>query len=591
LLGKEFRDSTYGKNIDVTYPIQLGRATHPKAMAPGDVATFKIEVANISTVYYGTKSDGGQPIDYKVTFDERFQLLNHDQKNSMEGSIEKLAPGSAKTIEFSVKLLNSAAFYEQLTWKVELRFRDTLIEFSEIPLRVCPRFNTQEASSSDLLLITHSMITQREYLLYNKIFEGLGLKASFFDSEMYNGISVNSITNKPNEWVGKFVGKPILLPLKNLNDISLLHGGDIVSHFHGNTNDNEDRNESGFVIIGVSKNISQFRENMKQHLFDSMGSGAGVYEISEKKLSDYFIMTAPTVETMNLCLNKTVEDYTKKQPSQVFKAYKTEFAPRKLNMFNLYTHGKGVLKQLPLNKIHRFRLVTNGDETLEHNPLFLSTSRTSTDDDSTFRDSLNRSDFYTEERFFEVLLAIISSLSITKKMHMLMDDHQQYMKCKDWNFIVDETYAGRRNSSSRQMTSSHKRITINDLLAVSLYNDLKTEYFYPDLGLRRAILFCQIAKANASKLRTMNEALYTIWLVMSRMVSHTFWRSLPYFSSLSDKRNSLIALRAELEKVLFDNSSVTNVSLEMKRRAESDAENKDRLKMEDLQKVTVSLLQ
>jgi hypothetical protein len=598
LLNKNFRDSEMKKQIEVTYPIQLARFSCPNALAINEVSTFKVEIANVSNVPYGSSSDSKESIEYRVIFDDYFALPEHSE-SSFVGSISKLAPRSTKSIEFKVKLRDNASYYQQLKWRIELSFRGQLIEFTDVPLRVCPQFDPSEAAKADILFLTHSKITQREYLLYDKIFNGLGLKAACFDSEMYHGISKNAQTGKVNEWVGKFVGKPIIFPMKDQSDLALLNGSDIISHFHGSVqNEKEDKHESGLVIVGVAKNVAQFKETLKQQLYDSV-SHTGTFEIPEKKLSDYFVMNSPTPELMTTRLEKIVSEYTTDQPSSVFTAFKTEYAPRKLNYMNLYTYGKAVIKQLPLSKVHRILLVTQGNETLGHNPLFLSAQLSKhanalvdkIETDTLFKRELERKEFHSDEKFFQVLLAILSVLSIEKKIQMLMEDYQEKMLSvqNEWEFLIDSEH-NRKDSLTENIPS--KRINIKDLIVVSLYNDLKVEYFYQDQGLGRTKRFCNFVKSNAHKFTTMNDALYRVWLVITRLVSHTYWRSLPYLSgSLTDKRTILLQLHEDLSKTLFNQqdifSSTSNVEV-MKQRAEKDAENKDRLKMEELQKIVLN---
>src|SRR5690606_25289541 len=164
---------------------------------------------------------------------------------------------------------------------------------------------------------------------------------------------------------------------------------------------------SGLVIIGGDPSSTLLKQMYK--------CSRSEQPLSEKEFSDYFYVNSPTREFMNKRIKGILSKYHSEQPSHIFNVFVKEYAPKSIGYY-LYTYGKAVIKQLPLSRIHRLLCVTEGDDVIAD---FLSKEA---------KDILEPSKtiFNTNSRFFEVFLAIVTALSIEKKLHLLKGNCDAY---------------------------------------------------------------------------------------------------------------------------------------------------------------------
>ena len=156
-------------------------------------------------------------------------------------------------------------------------------------------------------------------------------------------------------------------------------------------------------------------------------------------------------------------------------------------------------------------------------------------------------------------------------------------------------------ASTTRSEESIRRIDLVDVIHTVLYEDLKREFFYSDQGLDRVKRLIRYVSQNRQRFMT-PRGVYAIWLTLSRLESHTFWRSLPYLSVLTEKRSQLRELKKKFDEEVFNFSTqganpqsftfrhgsdgaprVDFGTLQReKERAERDAEDHQRLKLADI---------
>lgn len=83
--------------------------------------------------------------------------------------------------------------------------------------------------------------------------------------------------------------------------------------------------------------------------------------------------------------------------------------------------------------------------------------------------------------------------------------------------------------------------------------------------------------------------IFAIWNVVCRLEANTYWRSLPFVSNFNEKRSKLSKLKEEfgafLDEVAQQKEGVDILTI--KQKAEAEAKSSERLKLRDLQKMTI----
>lgn len=169
--------------------------------------------------------------------------------------------------------------------QVELIYEGEVIEKKERFISITPNFMPIDKTNDyDILFIVDEHITKKEFNLYMRIFDGLGLKYNFWNCRRYNGISINEVIEEQQPWINKFQEKVILFPLSNVEMLKKLHPKDIVNHFI-----QDDKSmDSGMIIIG---NLTP--NELRRRLLETCCN-----EIEVTDLTDYFLFRNPTKAMM-----------------------------------------------------------------------------------------------------------------------------------------------------------------------------------------------------------------------------------------------------------------------------------------------------
>ena len=247
LLGRPFEKSFLKQVLVVQYPVKLAFIRCPENLGRGEVATIEIGVQNISSMPYGDCPGSGGKVVLQVHFDQRLlpvgssniglsdtpYTVTYDPsiRDSMYIQMQNIPPNEIVTVQLTIQMESRAELFDRCICQVDMFLRDKLIEYNLQKIRVSP-FYAPSDPVADILMVTGSQISRKEFVYWQKILETLRVSVDFWDVERYNGLSVDNVTNSRHAvtWEGRYTGRMILYPHANLQN---LWGIDIVRHFHG----------------------------------------------------------------------------------------------------------------------------------------------------------------------------------------------------------------------------------------------------------------------------------------------------------------------------------------------------------------------
>lgn len=536
LFGKDFPDSFKDMTIQVQYPIQIEKLSCFPVMSPGEITELKVDFTNISKIDYGIKSHDQIPVKYKIILPNDISFLEQEG-NEYLGSIEKISTQNTAFVKIKVKISDKAKNFQRMKWRVDLIYKDQEIQTDEKEIRICQKFN-MNVDQTDLLFISNPHITFNEYNCYQVIFESLNLVPNIYDLELYQD-------EKDPLWIDKYRGKTIIFPQFSQESILKVRAKDIISHFTTKDKDFD----SGFVIIGkISKEI--LYDEMYKYSFDEI-------ELPEDVFSDYYLWNNISEKDRQNKCKKIENDKTNEFPSKIYKVFTKSNDVKKSGWFT-YSYGKAVLKTLPLNRCHRLIQVLDPSlddyNNVAYSSCFLSEK---------YKEILAQKSIFStfKDRLFEVILAIVYSLSIDYKLKLLKPNHPLIQKSR--KFLNKE---------------NKKEYNFQMILQCCMYQDLKQEFFFTDRSIDRVKLLFE--KFKNEKDLHFKEGIHSFWYLISRLLSHTFWRSC-ISPSLYSKRSNLELLSQECNtfiKKLDVNLNTDNIKIF----AENEKEDKERLKFPDI---------
>ena len=280
LLGRPFEKSYLAEDLVIQYPVKLEYLHSSESLGRGEVSVLEIGVQNISSIAYGScpgsggnvslqlhldarlipvgsANIGSMNIPYKVTYDPT-------AKDSMRIQMDQIPPHETVNVQVTVQMESRAELFEKLLWQADLYLRGKLVEYNMKDIRVSPFF-TGTGPPGDVLMITSEFISRKEFVYWQKILELLKVNVQFWDTERYNGLSVDKSTNARHEisWEGKYTGKMILYPHCQLD---LLHSADIARHFHGTGYPNSPLNEMhSSMVLFMSESNKQGSSSLEHY--------------------------------------------------------------------------------------------------------------------------------------------------------------------------------------------------------------------------------------------------------------------------------------------------------------------------------------
>ncbi len=545
LLNRPFDASGLPTTLTVQYPIRVESMNYPAQMIRGETGTFGFTLSNISSVEYGPQQSFGT-IRYRVFIDPHLLVFDENQKQvtMMEGIVPSILPGQTIPIyEFSATVSPNAKFFDRCKFRVELFLREKKIEIKESDVRITPNFvpmNDTNRHQFDALFVTDSHITRSEFLLYQKIFSGLGIVVNCWDCERFGGFSVESDVT----WVDQFKGKLIVFPARTGDDLQrMLQAKHLVSHFVSEevvvptqpvlVQDVQPVEEtitieqapvspppltaqpqikyqtldSGFVMIGGKRD----NDDVLDHLF----SIAPQHPVPPQDMIGYHIpLRVPTDfnEFNKSVCTQLVYDRLEKTPSREFRIYGGgELEP--INVVSTRA-GKGVLQELQLSAHERFLTIHN------EQPTYLSHD---------IADMLHTDRISVQSRFFAVLFAIVQGLPVERKLALV----NSVTVSHGWIFCDDQ----------------RGEFTIVDVVKATLYIDLKEEFSFKDVSLHRVQAILSAVQQGKFKDEPTRDAIIETFL---RLKSEMIFRSWSPLHELWAHKQELERLYAEIEKLLLE---------------------------------------
>ena len=244
LLGRPFERSFMTQVLEVQYPIKLAYMKCPETLGPGEVGTFEIGIQNISRLPYGGHEGSGGKVVLQVHFDQRIvpvatanvglspvpYTVTHDPtvRDSTYIQMHEIPPGQTVNVNVIVQMDSQAELFDHCLWQVDVYLRGKLIEYNFQKIRISPIYAPSDPAA-DVLMVTGSSISRREFVFWQHILDGLNVSVDFWDTGHYHGFSATNARHEVT-WEGRYSGKMILFPHA---DLQMLHGIDIVHHFHG----------------------------------------------------------------------------------------------------------------------------------------------------------------------------------------------------------------------------------------------------------------------------------------------------------------------------------------------------------------------
>ena len=434
LLGRPFENS-YKRELLVRYPIQLGNLYSPTIMDQGEVAIFSVQVKNLSNIPYGNCRASGGRVVLQLHFDSRLiplgeviadakipYVMTYDHSFTDSTFIEliNLPPKQNITVNIKVLMESHAEVFDQCHWQVDVHLRDKLIEYNQKMVAVIPTYNPQN-DPADGLLITSSVMTRQEFVIWSHILDSLGVSFDIWDTARYKGLSIDNQTgmHHQNTWYGRYNGKMILYP--HCQNVQLLSRVDIAQHFHGvmfREKPLQELNSSLVVFMPASRKDEMA---MLKHLAPVH---AGV-EIPENSYKGKHISKPDPYNTpcpYANCEKKIIKKIEEKELSQAPLLYTREINITSLGLLN-YSYGKIDVRQVPILKSSKFLVVDDTEKLSNPNPLPTNGPPIS--------------------RYSQAVLAILYGISIPAKLKLMKKPPMGNTKPNDTVFYLpDNSTAG-----------------------------------------------------------------------------------------------------------------------------------------------------
>ena len=277
MLGRPFEKSFLQQTLVVQYPIKTAFLRCRENLGRGEVNVLEIGLQNISGLPYGDCPRSGGTVGLQIHLDARLipvgsssisttYTVTYDPsiRDSLYVRVHEILPGKTMKVEIAVQMESCAELFDRCHWEADLYLRDKLIEYNSEKIRVSP-FYIPSIPSADVLFVTNQHITRKEFVFWQRILENVGANVDFWDTQRYNGLSVDSHTGQVHEvtWKGRYGGKIILFPRC---DLQVFAPNDIVHHFHGPSAEGqgvEDLNSS--LVLFLHPSFPKLPNQSKHH--------------------------------------------------------------------------------------------------------------------------------------------------------------------------------------------------------------------------------------------------------------------------------------------------------------------------------------
>ena len=228
-LGRPFQKSFLHQKLVVQYPVKLAYLRCAENLGRGEVSVLEIGVQNISSMPYGSCPGSGGKVVLQIHLDARLlpvgsanigfsavpYTITYDPniRDSMYIELHQIPARDTVNVQVTIQMESRAELFDRCLWQADLYLRDKLIEYNHEKIRVSP-FYIPRDPAADVLMVTDSQITRKEFVFWQRILETMRVTVDFWDTVRYGGFSVDSRTNTRHQvtWEGRYPGRMILYP-------------------------------------------------------------------------------------------------------------------------------------------------------------------------------------------------------------------------------------------------------------------------------------------------------------------------------------------------------------------------------------------
>ncbi len=192
------------QSFQVSFPIEITPLYAPRSLDPGTKARMFWRITNVSTKPFGKDSPVARKIETAIHLndDENSQQngqLNFSDvaiKNGYLQEIAKLGPGESTLIEGTISVGQGAPFYSAVGTRLglsigEIDNKEKMIgiQFRDFSVRVSMAY--QPLKDTDFLLVTNSSTRSDEFMAWQSLVKGLGLKMAVWDLSKYGFLDLS----------------------------------------------------------------------------------------------------------------------------------------------------------------------------------------------------------------------------------------------------------------------------------------------------------------------------------------------------------------------------------------------------------------
>eukprot|EP00029_Vermamoeba_vermiformis_P007822 TRINITY_DN348_c0_g1_i2.p1 TRINITY_DN348_c0_g1~~TRINITY_DN348_c0_g1_i2.p1 ORF type:complete len:893 (-),score=208.96 TRINITY_DN348_c0_g1_i2:15-2693(-) len=285
LIGLQFPLSAAEFALNVKWPLNIASVAAPTQMANGEEQIVQVTIFNSSKRMYGDATDprtAGQVI---VEFYEGLTPIEYPTRTVVL-PLQPIMAGDKFVYNIKVRAGISPHFY-RVPFRVSLRLRERLIEFTDRNIRITPDWNEYiDAPREGITMFTGPHITLEEYNSWVKLFQILSLPFTIWDIERYAGVSYNVLNSElyppTGSWKELNKDRILLFPLSSDTEKLAIEWREIIDHFRVGP----EEDDNGVVICGVGASLiaSQLVTNGDE--VDSSGFNFGgkhlIFKPSEK---------------------------------------------------------------------------------------------------------------------------------------------------------------------------------------------------------------------------------------------------------------------------------------------------------------------
>ena len=532
LLGRSFRSGFVVCEMATQFPLTITQLRGPRLLGRSECCFVEIDITNLSNVPYACSPDTRAHVELYFPDELSGLQICSSMSNRLILPLTSIPPGSSTTISAKIELSVSAKLFQLYEWQAKLFLRDVMVEWNHTSIRAAPDYTPSDdaESAADVLFITSSLMTRQEFVLWERIFDLLGLVVDMWDIERYRGLSIDSRTRKRHSltWVGRYTDRTIIFPYaRNFPD--LLRTEDLITHFCG-------IEWAQFSPTSLQSALSAPSPCVQSSivLFDPDCSPSKILDAvwSFPHVAKTDIHVGPQIFRGRHVLKPKPSDaishgkkiarlQMKKEPSVIYRLQSVTFNPQKIGKV-MNEYGSCTFRRFPFPRSTRFLILNEVRGVLASKIA------------DSGQDILSSTSFSVASTFFQAMGAVVSALPIHLKVEILTSC--ELIDDSKWEFLLPNS----------------RTISFKDFIATSIYDQCRTEFFTSKLSLPQFARFVDCVETKrAAGLLTSETDILSLLSVGYRL-RHTTWPSgLPFFGSRADLRKIFMEQTRRLKLILL----------------------------------------